>query len=73
VEAKSLGQIAYDAYGEHQAWVVYDGKQMPSWPSVRKDIQDAWQAAAKAVAVQVTRARQQTELEVVEAQDTAHG
>ena len=65
--AKSLGQIAYEAYGEHQAWVVYDGKPMPSWPSVRQDIQHAWDSAGKAVAVHVMQARQQTEMQEVEA------
>lgn len=45
----SLGQIAYDAFGEHQAWLNYAGQQMPSWPSVRPDIKTAWEVSARAV------------------------
>jgi hypothetical protein len=73
MEAKSLGQIAYDAYGEQQGWVTFAGAQMVSWQSQRPNIKASWEAAGRAVAVAVTRARQQTELEAVEAQDAAHG
>jgi hypothetical protein len=50
MEAQSLGQVAYDAYGEQQAWTTFDGKPMPSWPSVRRDIALAWEQAGRAVA-----------------------
>jgi hypothetical protein len=71
VEAKSLGQIAYDAYGEHLGWITFAGAQMVSWQSQRPDIKAAWEQAGRSVAIAVTRARQATELAAVETQDTA--
>ena len=59
----SLGEIAYNAYGEHQSWLTFAGQEMPSWPSVRPDIQGAWDAAGRAVATHLTKARHATELD----------
>ena len=33
MEAKSLGQIAYDAYGEQQGWVTFAGAQVITPPA----------------------------------------
>ena len=71
MEAKSLGQIAYDAYGEHQGWVTVDGHQMVSWESVDVHLKAAWQSEGKAVAVQVTRAWQQSEIAALDAEPKA--
>jgi hypothetical protein len=57
MEAKSLGQIGYEAYGDHQYWLSVDGRAMPAWASVRVDIQQAWQAAARAIMRQVHTAQ----------------
>lgn len=61
MEPKSLGHIAYDAYGETCAWLTVDGRQMPSWPSVRADIQGAWETAARAVCQAVRAAQREAE------------
>lgn len=67
MDTKSIGQIAYDAYGEHQHWLTFDQRQMPSWASVRPDIQAAWQVAGQAV----LRAAHQATLADVEAERQA--
>ena len=46
----TLGQIAYEAYCEHQDWKAFDGKPIPEWKDVREDIQQAWEIAAVAAA-----------------------
>jgi hypothetical protein len=46
----SLAQIAYEAYGENRNWKTYDDKPMPKWEDLKPEIQDAWAAAAQAVA-----------------------
>ena len=68
----SLGEIAYNAYGEHQIWLTFAGQQMPSWPSVRPDIQRAWDAAGRAVARHLAQARQATELDGLAADVPVH-
>lgn len=45
-----LGKVAYDAYGAERGWVVFDGSPMPHWNKQPSDLQEAWEAAAKAVA-----------------------
>ena len=45
-----LGKIAYDAYGKHRGWVVFDGSPMPSWEEQSPELCAAWTAAASAVA-----------------------
>jgi hypothetical protein len=42
-------QIAYEAYAEHQGWKNYQGQPIPTWDSVRQDIKEAWDVAARAV------------------------
>jgi hypothetical protein len=51
---KTLPQIAYEAYAEHQHWKNYQGLPIPPWSEVRQDIQDAWGAATSAVCVALT-------------------
>jgi len=46
---KSLGQIGYEAYAEHQQWVNYQGSPIPPWSEVRSDIKTAWAVAADAL------------------------
>jgi hypothetical protein len=48
-EGKTLPQIAYEAYAEHQAWKNYQGLPIPAWTEVRQDIKEAWGAATSAV------------------------
>lgn len=46
---KSLGQIAFDAYGDNRAWKDHRGSPMPPWEVVRPEIREAWEVAANAV------------------------
>jgi hypothetical protein len=46
----SLGQVAYEAYGEQRAWKVFDGTPMPGWVDQTPELRQAWEAAASAVA-----------------------
>lgn len=66
MDAKSLGQIVYEAYGEHQAWLTYAGQQMPSWDSQRTDLKMAWESAGRVVARAVMQARHQVEIQALE-------
>lgn len=45
---KSLGQVAYEAYGESTGWKTYNGNEMPRWEALGEPIQQAWEAAAEA-------------------------
>jgi hypothetical protein len=65
----SLGQIAYDAFWLHESWMDDQGLQVVSWESASLGQQAAWEAAAKAVAVAVTQARQQVEIQALEHQE----
>jgi hypothetical protein len=46
---KSFGQIGYEAYCERVGWVSVGGDQLPSWPELRTDLQEAWETAAEAI------------------------
>lgn len=50
MEAKSLGQIAYDAFWEHQEWMTDQGMPVVSWESAASGLKAAWEASGKAVA-----------------------
>jgi len=51
---KTLGQIGFEAYGDHANWTAYDGKPMPRWDdNLRPDIKEKWEIAAKAIAEHV--------------------
>ena len=45
-----LGRIAYEAYGEALDWQTFAGDPMPSWDEQDPGLKDAWDAAAQAVA-----------------------
>lgn len=45
---KSLGQIAFEAYGDNREWKDWRGQPMPQWDAVREEIRVAWQVAAEA-------------------------
>jgi hypothetical protein len=47
-EPTSLGQVAYEAYATHQSWLSFRGTALPVWLSQEVDIQQAWEAAARA-------------------------
>lgn len=51
---RTLGQIGYEAYGDHQGWHACDGGVMPAWAEVRPDIQAAWEFAAQEVIAHYT-------------------
>jgi hypothetical protein len=68
-DAKSLGQIAYEAFWAHEGWMDDRGQQVVSWACLAAPLQTSWAASARAVAVQVTKARQQVELEALESQE----
>lgn len=46
---RTLGQVAYEAYGDERGWTTVPGGPMPAWPDQDEAIQRAWQAAAEAV------------------------
>lgn len=48
-----LAQLAYQAYGEQTDFKNYQGNPMPAWDDLGDAIQDAWLAAADAVAEDV--------------------
>jgi hypothetical protein len=51
---KTLGQIGFEAYGEHAGWTAYDGKPMPRWDeNLRADIKEKWEVAALAIQAKV--------------------
>jgi hypothetical protein len=47
---KTLGQIAYEAYGAARDWKTVSGGGMPEWHDQRPDLQLAWEAGAAAAA-----------------------
>lgn len=47
---RSLGVIAYEAYGDSVDWKTFDGRPMPEWSDLGERIQQAWVDAALAVA-----------------------
>lgn len=45
----SLGEVAYNAYGDSRSWRTIGDDPMPAWGDQHDYIQEAWEAAAKAV------------------------
>ncbi|NEA22602.1 hypothetical protein [Actinomadura bangladeshensis] len=45
-----LARTAYDAYGETTDHLNFRGEPMPAWEDLGEQIQNAWRAAARAVA-----------------------
>ena len=44
------GEIAYIGYCKQTNWKsLVSGADLPQWGALKKEIQDAWEAAAKAV------------------------
>jgi hypothetical protein len=50
MDSRTLGQIGYEAYGDHAEWKSFDGRPMPKWAEVRPDIVEKWEVAAAAIA-----------------------
>lgn len=52
---KTLGQIAFEAYGENRDWTDWRGEKIktPAWSEVGQHIRDTWEGAAHAVAVEL--------------------
>lgn len=49
-DQKTSGQIAYEAYCADTDWKsLVSGAQLPSWSVLNVRIQQAWEAAARAV------------------------
>lgn len=42
------GRTAYEAYGEHAGWTMYNGRPMPAWGDLKDDVQSHWTRAALA-------------------------
>ena len=47
------GRAGYLAYAESTGGKTFDGRNMPSWDDLPGRIQEAWNAAAKAIAKEV--------------------
>lgn len=55
--SKTLGQVGFDAYGDHAGWKAFDDRPMPRWDdNLRADIKEKWKVAADAI-VEETAAR----------------
>lgn len=50
---EELAIVAYNAYGDNRDWKVFSGDEMPPWDGQSNELQEAWIAAAHAVAVVV--------------------
>lgn len=50
MQPKSLGEQAYDAYGETTDHKNYQGLSMPAWEDLTDKIREAWDNAANRVA-----------------------
>lgn len=50
IDAISLGQIGYEAYGDDAHWLTYDGRPMPPWPKLGDAVRNHWEAAAETIA-----------------------
>ena len=49
--ARSIGQVAYEAYSERaNGMSLVSGQQLPHWDDLSPVIAEAWEAAAAAVA-----------------------
>ncbi|MCP9947295.1 hypothetical protein [Actinomadura madurae] len=49
-DVDELARTAYDAYGETTDHKNFRGDPMPAWEDLGERIQNAWRAAARAVA-----------------------
>lgn len=47
---KSFGQVAFEAYRARRGGKNHDDTDTPEWHELGHDIQEAWEAAAEAVA-----------------------
>lgn len=45
-----LAALGYDAYGRSTGWKNFLGDPMPKWEELPRPIQEAWMAAAVAIA-----------------------
>lgn len=50
---QSPGQIAYNAYCETRGWQSFNKEPLPQWEQVQPDIQESWEAAAKAITASI--------------------
>lgn len=52
-QTATLGQLAYERYGDSVGWKNYQGNPMPKWGDLTPSIQQAWIAAARGVLQEV--------------------
>jgi hypothetical protein len=53
---KSLGQVAYEAYFEHsKGKSLISGAPLPSFAAQKEEVREAWEAAASAVSVELSK------------------
>ena len=45
----TYGQIAFEAYSEHQGGLTHDGRSIPPWEELTDPIRGAWEESAWAV------------------------
>lgn len=46
---RSLAQVAFEAYAESTKWRTFDGRPIPNWGDLPREVQLAWSEAALAV------------------------
>lgn len=49
MNARTLGRVAFEAYGAKTGGVTYDGARIPPWTALPDQIKEAWESAARAV------------------------
>lgn len=57
MNARTPGQIAFDAYGEAAGWKTFDGRPMPRWDEPLPHMVETrrrWEVAAEAVISAIT-------------------
>jgi anti-sigma28 factor (negative regulator of flagellin synthesis) len=52
----NLAKVAYEAYSNHTGWKsLVSGQSLPQWEALSLSIQQAWEAAASGVVVEVSK------------------
>ncbi len=46
---QTKGEVAFNLYASAKRGQTYDGKAIPLWGEVGRDVRDAWEAAASGV------------------------
>lgn len=45
----TLGQLAFNTYGDARNWTAYNGEPIPDWTTLPDNAKNAWTAAATTI------------------------